>query len=332
MLRAGVIGLGVGAHHLAAYRADPRCRVTAVCDHSAERLAAVAAELDGVRRFERAADLLADPDIDVVSIASYDDDHPDQVLEAIRTGKHCFVEKPLCLYPPEAAAIRRGLAAHPEVVLSSNLILRMSPRFQAVRALIQAGDLGELFYAEGDYLYGRLSKITAGWRGRLDYYSVMHGGGIHMIDLLLWLTGRRITQVSAYGTRVASRGTPFRFDDTVVAIVRFEQGIVGKVSANFGCVRPHFHALRVCGTSGTFENGPDHGVLYQLRDGDSRGIKIAAPYPGVHKGGLIASFVDAIVDGTPPAVGVADVFDAMSVSFAIESASREGRPVDVVYL
>ena len=54
-----------------------------------------------------------------------------------------------------------------------------------MRELIAAGELGELFHLEGDYDYGRRHKLTDGWRGRIPYYSVVLGGAIHMVDLLL---------------------------------------------------------------------------------------------------------------------------------------------------
>ena len=52
-----------------------------------------------------------------------------------------------------------------------------------------AGDLGRVYYMEADYNYGRIHKIVDGWRGAIDYYSVFLGGAVHMVDLLLWLTG-----------------------------------------------------------------------------------------------------------------------------------------------
>ncbi len=231
-LKVGIIGLGVGERHIAGYREHPDCEVVALCDFDEGKRREVAARHPGIAMKASADEVLDDPAIDVVSIATYDNWHFEQAARAIRNGKHVFVEKPVCLHEEEARQLRELLNQHPEVVLSSNLVLRMSPRFASLKAMIEAGELGDLYYAEADYNYGRLHKLTDGWRGKLDYYSVVHGGAVHMVDLLLWLTGDRIVEVQAYGNRICSRDSAFRFDDMVVACVRFERGMIGKGARN----------------------------------------------------------------------------------------------------
>ncbi|MGB8182594.1 MAG: Gfo/Idh/MocA family oxidoreductase, partial [Stellaceae bacterium] len=148
MLRAAVIGLGVGEQHIAGYEADPRCQVVALCDTDAAKLAEVGARHRGKRLTGDPTALLAEPGIDVVSIASYDDAHHAQVVAALETGKHVFVEKPICLTAEELADIRGRLAVRPYQRLSSNLILRRAPRFAWLRDQVRAGALGAPYYLE----------------------------------------------------------------------------------------------------------------------------------------------------------------------------------------
>ncbi len=331
-LGAGVIGLGVGEQHIAGYREHPQCEVVALCDFREDRQADARKKYPDMKLFERADDLLADPSIDMVSIASYDNYHYQQARQAILAGKHVFVEKPFCLYPEEAQALRALLNDHPDVMFSSNLILRMVPRFRSLKVMIAEKQLGELFCVDADYNYGRLCKITAGWRGRIKFYSVVYGGAVHLIDLLLWLTGDKVIEVSAWGNRIASRGSRFKYDDVVVSILRFESGLVGKVTANYGCVMPHFHGLAVYGTRGTFINGPDYAMLYRSRDPAEAATKITTDYPGVQKGDLVCNFVDSILGNAKPLVTMEDVFRSMSVCFAIEQAREQGRVVQVEYI
>lgn len=331
-LRAGIIGLGVGEQHIAGYQKHAQCEVVALCDCDERRLADARRKFPAMQHYSNADDLLAEPGIDVVSIASYDNDHYGQTRTAILAGKHVFVEKPFCLYPEEAQALRTLLNDHPEVHLSSNLILRKVPRFMELRRLIADGELGEVFHVEGDYNYGRLHKITEGWRGRLEFYSVVYGGAVHLIDLLLWLTGDRVVEVSAVGNGIASRGSQFQFDDVVVALLRFESGMVGKVSVNYGCVMPHFHGLTIYGTKGTYINGAGDALLYRSRDPDQPPRTITTEYVGVHKGDLAYDFVESIVNGRAPLVTMEDVFQVMSVCFAIEQACDRGTAVEVEYL
>lgn len=331
-LRAGVIGLGVGAAHVAGYEAHLECEVVALCDQSSAKLREMATRCPGAVLYESADDLLDDSTIDVVSIASYDNHHYEQIVRAIQRDKHVFVEKPICLYEAQARHVRRLLDEKPSLRFSSNLILRLCPRFVALKARIDSGGFGELFLVEGQYDYGRLHKITSGWRGAIDFYSVVHGGAVHIIDLLLWLTGGRIVEVAAFGNQVASRGSQFRFNDTVVASVIFDTGVVGRVGVSYGCVRPHVHGLSIYGTKATFVNGVPHGLLYESRDPEQPPTPVTEVYPGVHKGGLINDFVETILHDAAPCVGAEDVFRAMSVCLAIEKAVATGSVCRVEYL
>lgn len=331
-LRVGIIGLGVGEQHIAGYHSHPACEVVTLCDFSADKQKKIKAEYPDITVCSEAEEILDSAEIDVVSVASYDNHHYEQITRAIENDKHVFVEKPLCLYSDHAKHIRALLRGKPHLRLSSNLILRKSERFCRLKKMIDTGGFGELYYVEGDYNYGRLHKITRGWRGQLDFYSVVYGGGVHIVDLLLWLTGGRVAEVSAYGSNICTRGSQFRYDDTVVSILKFESGMVGKVACNFGCVYPHFHNLSIFGTKATFANDLDGGRLFSSREAGAGFEKIDTPYPGVHKGALIYSFVESILNGAQAEVATDDVFRAMSVCFAIEKACRDGEPVEVEYI
>lgn len=331
-LKVGVIGLGVGEKHIEGYLNHPDCDVVALCDFSEQKLNEIGAKYTSAKLTGKASEIFTDPEIDIISIASYDNYHYEQVIQAIDNNKHIFVEKPLCLHKSEAVEIRRMLEKKTRLKLSSNLILRMVPRFIELKQMIKEGKLGQPYYVEGDYNYGRLHKIIDGWRGKIDDYSGVYGGGVHIIDLLLWLTGDRIQEVAAYGNNIVSRGSEFRYDDTIVAILKFESGIIGKMTVNLGCVFPHFHNLSIYGTRGTFLNGMEYGTLITSRDPEKPFEKLTAPYRGIHKGSLIQSFVDSILHDSPAEVTQDDIFTAMSVCFAIVKAVHNAAPVVVEYV
>lgn len=330
-LRAAVIGLGVGARHLAVYASDPRCSVVAACDMDERRLQEVSRTHPGCRVTVDATDVLSDPDIDVVSIASYDTDHCEQVVAAIAAGKHVFVEKPLCLHDDEFERIDVALQEHPDVQLSSNLLLRGAPQFAQVRERIAAGTLGRVFYLEGDYNYGRIEKITDGWRGRVPFYSVTHGGAIHMIDLVLWLSSGRVREVVAAGNQIATAGSRFKYYDMVTALLKFEDGMTAKVAANFGCVYPHSHALAVYGTRGSVIHNLQGSMFYQSRDSQTPPEVTPPTYEHEAKGDVQRAFVTQLLDGTPGVVSAGDVLNAMAVSLAVERSLRTSRWEHVRY-
>jgi predicted dehydrogenase len=332
VLRAAVIGLGVGERHIAGYESDPRCEVVALCDVDPVKLQEVGSRHPGRRLTAEPLELLDDASLDVVSIASYDDAHRDQVLRAIEAGKHVFVEKPLCLLRREFEEIALAKAAQPNVSLSSNLILRRTPRFRALRDRLRGGELGEPYYLEGSYDYGRLQKITEGWRSQIPFYSVVHGGAIHLIDLLLWMTRETVEEVHAFGNRISTKGTQFRHPDLVAALLRFSNGMVAKITANFGSVTPHCHELKVYGTKGTFLHGHTGAAYLWSRDPAAAPETVCDPYPGTEKGDMLPSFVKHILDGAPADVAAQEVFDAMAVSLAIEESLATRAPVSVRYV
>jgi predicted dehydrogenase len=327
-----VIGLGVGERHIEGYRLHPGCEVVALCDFSQEKLEMAARKYPGVHLTDRAEDVLRSPEVDVVSIASYDNHHCEQVVQAIGGGKHVFVEKPLCLNRDEALAIRKALAENPRVMLSSNLILRRCPRFVWLKRLIGRGGMGTVFCMDGDYNYGRIGKILEGWRGRIDGYAAILGGGVHLVDLMLWLSGRKVVEVSAISSNLATRGSGFRYDDYCSALLRFEDGMAAKVSANLACVHPHFHNLAVYGTEATFVNGHPNGRLIRSRDPEAVAETVAAAYPGSAKGDLIPGFLDSINGSAPPEITVEEIFAAMSVCFAIMESAVKRTVVPVEYI
>jgi len=319
-LRVGIIGLGVGERHIAGYQQDARCSVVALCDFDQNKLAEVGSRNPDIPLYGDAKDVLINPEVDVVSIASFDTFHFEQIMLAIQNGKHIFVEKPICLFQHELDQIREALNSNPQIRLSSNLILRREPRFMELHRKILAGDLGRLYYLEGDYDYGRLGKLTDSWRGQIPFYSVSHGGGIHLIDLILWLSGESPKEIFAFGNNISTEKTAFKYPDFVASLLKFNSGLVAKITANFGSVTRHGHKLCVYGTKGTFIHG-HNGAFYSFSRDPEAPLQLAEEaYPSANKGDMIPSFIDYILLGKRPMVAEKEVFDAMSASLAIEQS------------
>ncbi len=338
-LRIGIIGLGIGEAHLKAYQQLSYCSINMLCDLNSERLNEIEDKYQtGATLTEHAETLLTNPEIDVVSIASHDNDHYQQVLLGIKNKKHIFVEKPLCLLEEEAFEIQRGLKKEPGLAFSSNHILRTSPRFQELKENIRQGKLGKIFAIEGDYNYGRIQKILSGWRGEIDNYSPVFGGGIHIADLCRWLLEAEVDEVVAYSNKRITSGTSYRYSDYVSALLSFQNGIVGKISVNLPCVYPHFHRLSVYGSQGSFENHFDEGrYFFQYDSGNSplspveeSAERISAnmhssttPYPGLDKGFLVRDFAESILQKRKPLITKDEVFRSMALCFAIQKASLD---------
>lgn len=327
-LSVGIIGLGIGEQHILGFQAGG-ARVTALCDIDPVRRSWAQAKYPECVIYESAETLIEDAQVDVVSIASYDQYHASQVVLALDNGAHVFSEKPLCLTQKELSEIHSALIRNPNSRLSTNTILRMSERFRDIRKRITQGELGRIYHVEADYNYGRLSKILRGWRGKIKNYSVMLGGGIHMIDLLIWMVDSPVIEVSAIGNKVCSAGSTFDTPDMVIAWLRFADGTIGKVGANFGCVHPHFHTISLFGTKGTFLNQINGASIIPSRDPSAPVKPITSAYPGVAKGDLIPSFIEAIHGRGSPVVDEDAVFASVSTALAIDRSLETGKPEPV---
>lgn len=329
-LRAGIVGLGVGEAHLRTYLSLPNCEVTAICDIDPERLKLIGDRYGVSQRSLKWQEITEAADIDVVSICSYDNHHAEQCISAFRAGKHVFVEKPIVLFRHEAEAVLR---AHQDSgqLLSSNLILRQSPRFMELQHQVRAGEYGDIVCIEGDYLHQILWKITEGWRGQMPFYSTLYGGGVHLIDLMRWILGQEVQEVTGLSNKVLTADSLYKFDDAFLALMKFERGTIGKCLTTLGPARPKFHALNVYGTKRTFENDMPDAKVFSSDDPESETL-VSTPYPGMEKGDLIPDFIEAIRSNTQPNVNHIDIFRVMDVCFSVMDAIEQRRTMSVSYL
>jgi predicted dehydrogenase len=328
-LRVGVVGLGVGEQHATAYAKLPACEVRLVADLDAERARRVAEQF-GAQVASGFDAICADEEIDIISIASYDHHHFEQVVAAIRAGKHVFVEKPLCRTLSEAREVKRALLES-GTKLSSNLVLRAAPFYGWLHDEARSGRLGRLYAFDGDYLYGRLHKITDGWRREVDDYSVVLGGSVHLVDLMIWIVGDRPVTVSAVGNRISTEHTSFHYDDFVAATFVFPSGLVGRITANFGSVHAHQHVVRVFGTEATVLYDDAGPRLHLSRDPSVPSKLLNLASLPTTKGELIPAFVQAILAGSDTVPSTQHELDVISVCASTDRALAEGETVDIEY-
>ncbi len=321
-IRVGVVGLGVGERHIVGYQDIPGVEVIACCDLDPAKMAAVATRHAVPHLHKDYRTLLADPDIDAVSLCSYDDAHVEQAVAAFQAGKHVFCEKPIALDHDGLDQVIRAWSDSGKR-LSSNLILRQSPRFRAVHDMVQSGAFGELHYMEGDYLHQILWKITEGWRGKMPFYCVTFGGGIHLIDLMRWIAGEDVVEVTAMATKKLTRNSTFSFPDTMTTLMRFESDLLAKSTTSFAPQRRQIHTLNVYGTKLSFENANGPARLYRGDQPDDE-EPLDIPYPAFEKGDLLPDFIAAIREDREPIVGARDVFEVMNICLAAWDSARTG--------
>ncbi len=339
-LNVAVIGLGnAGVRHAEAYAGNKACKLRWFHDTDEAKAEALARDFGGVPVAKDYESILADGDVDIVSIASFDGDHFAQTIPALSKGKNLFVEKPLCRSREEVNAVKAAWKEGGRPALDSNLMSRGSPLYNWLATFVDRGGLGDIYAIDAEYWYGRLHKITDGWRTDVDHYSVMQGGAVHLMDVIFMLTGERPQTVTAVGNRICTEGTAFRYDDFVTATYRFPSSMIGRATANFGCVHRHQHILRVFGTRATFlldDAGPRlhtarDNITSGLPEGASAAIPIDIPYRPDHKGDLIPPFIDRIVMGEDSEPLLQRNLDVISAIIAADEALESGKEKTVDY-
>ena len=325
-LGVAVVGLGVGEQHARAFLATGRCRLRWLCDLDSDKAARLARTIGSGSTAGNLEQILTDDQTQVVSIASYDDAHSEQVVAALNAGKHVFVEKPLCRSTAELDGIRAALG---DRHLGCNLVLRTAPLYRWLKQAIAGGELGEIYAFDGDYLYGRIEKITDGWRTEVGDYSVFQGGAVHLVDLMIELTGQRPESVSARGNRIATAGSEFRYDDFVAATFTFPSKMVGRITANFGCVHRHQHAVRIFGTKATFIYDDQGARLHTSRDPSAPPKRLEEEPRPASKGELIPPFVRGILEGEDPAPRARQELNLIQACLAADRALQLGKAVEI---
>jgi predicted dehydrogenase len=295
LIRAAVIGLGVGEQHARAWARCRGGRLAGICDRDKGKALRLSRELK-TGTFGDWRQMLMEPALHAVSIATFDGQHARQVWDALRSGKHVFVEKPLCRTAAELKKIRKAWVRK-KPGLMTNLVLRAAPLYRGIQRMIEIGRLGKIYAMDGDYLYGRIHKITGGWRSRDRTYSVMAGGGVHLLDLILGIAGEQPVSVSAVGNRICTHGSRFRRKDFVSAVFQFPSGLIARLTANFGCMNRHQHSLRIFGTRGTIFVDDVGARWHRSRRPDAKPILLKANRLPSSKGALIPHFVSLIRAG-----------------------------------
>jgi len=196
----GVAGTGfIGPAHIEGLRRNG-ITVLGLAEENAE-LALQKATLLGVTRcYGSLAEMLADPDIDVVHLATPNHLHHPHAKAVLLAGKHVICEKPLSMTSEQSGELVQ-LAAEKKLVNAINFNIRMYPMAQQARSMVQGGEIGDLFILQGSYLQDWL-LLPTDWNWRLE---PQYGGtlravgdiGSHWLDLLTFITNLHVEEVYA---------------------------------------------------------------------------------------------------------------------------------------
>lgn len=330
MINCAVIGMGVGERHANFYQKFKKTKLLKIYEINKIKVKKLKKKFPGVKFVKNENEIYRDKNIHLVSIASYDNFHCNQIIQCIKNNKNVFVEKPLCLSLYELKKIKKYYKKFNSKI-SCNLILRESPQFKKIYDLNLKKKLGKIYYLEGDYNYGRLKKLTQGWRGNIPFYSVTFGGGIHMIDLMIWLFKELPIQIKAEANRIVTKKTKFKFNDFSVAIFKFKSGKIAKISSNFGCNMPHHHSLKLFGTKGTILNEISGSNFYKSRNKNVKPGFFNLKYEAKNKNNLLKNFVLNLIEKRKKLISFDEVLNSMLICLGVEKSFKTNRNIKLDY-
>lgn len=317
---AATIGLGFGLSHAKVFKKNKYTELVCVNDLN-KRKKKLAKSLK-TNFTQKTNSIFDNKKINLVSIASYDNYHFQHLLKAIINKKNIFIEKPICQNSKQLNLLKK-LLKNTRLKLSSNFVLRYHPKFKKVKELINQNKIGKIYSIEGEYNYGRLEKLVKGWRGEIPYYSIVQGGGIHIIDLMQWLTNSFPQKVISVGNNLMSKQSKFRFNDNNIALLTFKNGVIGKVTSNFSCTMPHNHYLKIYGKRGTIEVSFDKIFWYKSRLKKSKPVLVKYKKDKNYKDKLLNSFIESIFNKKKnynPTLQ--DIYSSLSTCFAIDKSLK----------
>ena len=212
-LRIAVAGLGYWGPNLARnFDSIAGCELSWCCDPSEEARARVAARFPSARFTGDLDEVLADPSLDAVALATPVPTHADSAVRVLQAGKHCFVEKPLA---QSVADAERAVAAAEEAgrLLMVGHLLEYHPGVQRLKQLVDTGELGERIY----YIYG--NRLNLG-KLRADE-NALWSLGAHDVSVVLYLADEEPWEVIAHGESYVQQGV----EDVVFCFLRFPSGL-----------------------------------------------------------------------------------------------------------
>jgi len=342
-LKVGVIGLGMGSHHVRAFTKHDQCDVVAIADLSADRLTDIGDQHKIEKRYTDPLEMLKKESFDIITVAVPNKLHKPLTLAAFESGAHVICEKPMAMNAEEA---REMLAASKAAGkrLMINFSFRFTPQSWQLKKEDESGILGDIYYARTEWLRRRGLPRFGGWFGQ----KALSGGGplidlgVHRLDLALWLMGYpkptwvMATTHNAIASRLAEeKGYEFDVEDFASAMIKFENGATLDLTASWASHIKERERMRtrLLGTEGGLVQG-NNGEGYEFEaelyfDRNGSHFDMQPHGDGPDATGPMAHFADCILNDKPHTATGEEGLLVMEILDAIYASAEKGEPVRI---
>lgn len=315
MVNIAIIGVGnIAETHLLAYSKNKNVKVVAFCDINPDRLAYMGKKW-GVEKCYTDLDTMFKevPEIDAVSVCTWNAAHASCTVAALKAGKHVLCEKPMAMNATEASLMMQT-AKEAGKLLMIGFVRRHGNDAKIVREFVDSDYFGELYYAKATYL--RRNGNPGGWFGDK---SLSGGGplidlGVHVIDLVRFIFGnpkpvsvygatftklhdrKHIKADKGYRSSGAGREDVCNVEDLASAMIRFDNGAVLSIEAAFSLnLKKDEGKIELFGTKGGAKLDPEL-ELYGEMNGYMTDMKLANVKTALSFDGLFENEIDHYID------------------------------------
>jgi 1,5-anhydro-D-fructose reductase (1,5-anhydro-D-mannitol-forming) len=311
--------------------------LVAVVSRNAGRARAFADKHGAAAAYDDLASMLANPAVDIVYVASPNGLHREHVLMAAAAGKHVLVEKPMALAVEDCQAMIDACASA-RVKLGVGFHLRTHPGHQRVRALVASGEIGNVSLTTANWGRGTRGQTKPPPRPELqawwDNPALVGAGafmatGVHCVDIMRYLLGREVTQVTA----LTDATTEAPLEELMVMALRFDDGSLGTVMTGRRTPGYEGNDAIVYGSEG---KAGVHGGIGMVLGGTldvSAGVTIENQSyendPIALYRWQVDSFNAAVISGGEPVASGLDGLRAAQITLAMVESARTGQRVDI---
>jgi predicted dehydrogenase len=341
----GIIGCGMISNFHARAIADTRGALLAACFDTIAPAADRLAESTGSKAYYRLEEMLADPAVDVVTIATPSGAHLEPAVKAARAGKHVIVEKPLEITLSRCDKIIDA-CREAGVVLSTIFPSRFHDSSRQLRKAVDQGRFGRLTVGDAYVKWFRTQQYydSGAWRGtwELDGGGALMNQAIHNVDLLLWLMGPAVEVRAQTGLLAHER---IAVEDVAVATIRFANGALGVIEASTAIFPGYLKRLEIHGSAGSAmmeeedlvkwdfakPKSGDKAIQEKMAQRKSGGGGAADPAAIGHHGHAkqFADVLKAIKSGASPSIDGPEGRRSVELILAIYKSAETGRAVEL---
>ena len=342
-IKVGIIGCGKIAQvrHIPEYAANPHAEVYGFYDINRARAEELAVKYGG-KAFASYQELLADPEIEAVSVCAANHAHAEIAIAALKAGKHVLCEKPMAVTLEECEAmVAAAKEAGKYLMIGQNQ--RLAKAHAKAKELIAQGAIGKVLTFRTIFGHGGPETWSIDPGSNVWFFDktkaamgAMADLGIHKTDMIQYVLGSKIVKTQAVLTTLDKKdatGSLIGVDDNAICIYQMENGVIGTMTASWTYYAAEDNTTVIYGTKGELRlyDDPKYSVQQINADGTRIDYQIDQIQTNDNQtaSGIIDLFVDCLVEKKEPEISGESVLHAMKAVFASIESSAKGCVIDV---